>query len=29
MLYDLEKMLSKLDVKLRTLTPLNSQATTL
>ncbi len=28
-LYDLERVLSKLDVKLRTLTPLNSQAATL
>ena len=27
--YDLERVLSKLDVKLRTLTPLNSQAATL
>ncbi len=27
--HDLERVLSKLDVKLRTLTPLNSRATTL
>ena len=27
--YDLERVLSKLDVKLRTLTPLNSRAATL
>ncbi len=29
MLYDLERVISKLDVKLRTLTPLNSRAGTL